>query len=138
MIVLPLAAENPAGLVLVQWRAWEVQVPNYDAPSWHLVGILSKENLAKVSSALAQVASTGDEARSKTGSIYLLSNPPGTDENAARLWKSWQRQHRVILLRDVTAEVLAGRQPRPLRLIRQSLVESTADSAISLRGHRKW
>ena len=138
MIVLPLEAESTAKLVLVRWRAWEVQVPNYDAPSWHLVGVLNEEHCAKVSSALAQVSHGGDEARSKTGSVYALSGPPGVDEHAARLWAAWQRQHRVIVLRDVTTEVLAGRQPRTLRLIDKTAAGSAGDPAGSLRGQRKW
>jgi hypothetical protein len=136
MIVLPLAAESTTRLVLVRWRAWEVQVPNYDAPSWHLMGFLSQENRAKVSSALAWVGAAGDEARSKTGCIYALSGAPGVDEHAARLWTSWQRQHGVMVLRDVTAEVLAGRQPRAVRLIRRTAAAEEAGT--SLRGQRKW
>lgn len=135
MIVLPLDVQTPAGLALVRWRAWEVQVPSYDAPSWHLMGYLSDEHCAKVSSVLAWVSAAGDEARSKTGSVYRLSSTPGADENAARLWKSWQRQHGVTVLRDVTAEVLAGRQPRAVQLIRPT---ATEDPATSLRGQRKW
>lgn len=136
MIVLPLHDDTPTGLALVRWRAWEVQVPNYDAPTWHLMGYLSSEHCAKVSSALAWVSKYGKEARSKTGSIYLLASPPGDDENALRLWQSWQRRHGVTVLRDVTAEVLAGRQPRAVRLIRQA--GATEDPATSLRGQRKW
>ncbi|HEY9106675.1 MAG TPA: hypothetical protein VIN58_08330 [Roseateles sp.] len=138
MIVLPLEAEAEAKtrFVLLRWRAWEVQVPNYDAPSWHLMGFLSEEHCAKVSSALAQVSPVGDEARSKTGSVYSLSSPPGFDEDAARLWASWQRQHGVVVLREVTAELLAGRQPRPVHLIRRTALAE--DLAASLRGRRKW
>lgn len=136
MIVLPLDVQVPAGLVLVRWRAWEVQVPNYDAPSWHLAGYLTKEHCAKVSSALAWVSAAGDEARSKTGSVYLLPSPPGTDEHATRLWQSWRRQHGVTVLRDVTAEVLEGRQPRAVRLIRRT--GAVDDPAASLRGQRRW
>jgi hypothetical protein len=136
MIVLPLEAEAKTRFVLLRWRAWEVQVPNYDAPSWHLMGFLGEEHCAKVSSALAQVSPAGDEARSKTGSVYSLSSPLGIDEDAARLWALWQRQHGVIVLRDVTSELLAGRQPRPVHLIRRTA--RVDDPAASLRGQRKW
>ncbi|KQV60857.1 hypothetical protein ASC95_05370 [Pelomonas sp. Root1217] len=34
-------------IVLVRWRAWEVQVPSYDAPTWHLVGYIEDEHCAK-------------------------------------------------------------------------------------------
>jgi hypothetical protein len=67
---------------------------------------LRDEFCAKVSSALAQVNAAGDEAMSKTGRIYLLSSPSGVDEDAARLWKSWQRRHGVVVVREVTSEVL--------------------------------
>lgn len=136
MIVLPLQAERTTRFVMVRWCAWEVQVPNYDAPSWHLFGYLREERCAKVSSALAQVNPGGDEARSKTGSVYLLSGAPGADDDAARLWKSWQRRHGVAVLRDVTGELLAGRQPRPVHLIRRH--DSAEDPATSLRGQRRW
>jgi hypothetical protein len=139
MIVLPLDVD-PAPvlpLVLVRWRAWEVQVPNYDAPSWHLVGFLQDEHCAKVSSALAHVSRTGDEARSKTGRVYRLAGAPGADEHAARLWAAWQRQHGVIVLRDCTAELLRGQQPRAVRLIRR-LPMAAPDAATSLRGARAW
>lgn len=140
MIVFPFAnAATPARQELVRWRAWEVQVPNYDAPSWHLVGFLDKEGCAKVSSALAQVSKTGNEARSKTGRVYLLARPPGADANAARLWQTWQRQHGVIVLREVTAEVLAGRQPVMVHLLRRPVADrSEDDAAASMRGQRKW
>ncbi|RZJ11384.1 MAG: hypothetical protein EOP39_06420 [Rubrivivax sp.] len=135
MIVLPLEAPAVIRHVLLRWRAWEVQVPNYDAPSWHLAGYLSVERCAKVSSALDYISAPGDEARSKTGSVYDLLSPPGADEDAERLWKFWQRKHRVTVLRDVTAHVLAGHQPRVVRLIQPVASE---DMAASLRGQRKW
>lgn len=135
MIVLPLDPEPAPPLTLVRWRAWEVQVPNYDAPSWHLVGFLPEEHCAKVSSALAQVSRFGDEARSKTGRVYRLVGAPGADEHAARLWASWQRQHGVTVLRDCTTEVLHGHPPRPVRLLRR-LALPADDPATSLRGAR--
>jgi hypothetical protein len=140
MIVFPFAdAPTSPKQELVRWRAWEVQVPNYDAPSWHLVGFLSWDGCAKVSSALAQVNRAGTEARSKTGRIYLLAGGPGFDANAERLWLSWQRQHGVAVLRDVTAEVRAGRQPATVHLLRRAGEDPNEDkTAASLRGHRKW
>ncbi|MFG6412325.1 hypothetical protein ACG02S_00285 [Roseateles sp. DC23W] len=135
MIVLPLEVDAAPRFVLVHWRAWEVQVPHYDAPSWHLVGSVSGEHSVKVSSALAQVTADGGGARSKTGSLYTLSGAPGHDESAARLWASWQRQHGVVVLRDVSAELRAGRQPRQVRLIRRTA--AVEDPASSLRGHRQ-
>jgi hypothetical protein len=139
MIVFPFAdAEHSPRQMLVRWRAWEVQVPNYDAPSWHLVGFLSEEGCAKVSSALAQVNRAGTEARSKTGSLYSLARPPGPDAHGERLWQSWQREHGVAVLREVTAEVLAGRQPAVVHLIRRAGADNSEDKATSLRGHRKW
>ncbi|MFG6460729.1 hypothetical protein ACG04Q_04030 [Roseateles sp. DXS20W] len=136
MIVLPLEVDTTPRLVLVRWRAWEVQVPQYDAPSWHLVGCVSGEHSVKVSSALAQVHPAGGGAQSKTGSRYTLSGAPGDDEHAARLWASWQRQHGVVVLRDVSAELRTGRQPRAVRLIRRTA--AVEDPASSLRGHRQW
>lgn len=135
MIVLPLDTPPATSVVMVRWRVLEVQVPDYDAPSWHLMGFLSEEHCAKVSSALAQVSPAGNQARSKTGCVYSLLGRPATDENAARLWHSWQRKHGVTVLRDVTAEVLAGRQPRPVHLIRRAAAEGPG---ASLRGQRKW
>ena len=140
MIVLPLPpVESAPKLVLVRWRAWEVQVPSYDAPSWHLVGYLSEDFCVKVSSAIAEVSAAGDDARSKTGSRYALGNPPGVDADAARLWTAWQRQHGVVVLREVTSEVQAGRQPRPVHLIRRpGAGQPDIAPASSLRGHREW
>lgn len=140
MIVLPLPpldVDASPKLALVRWRAWEVQVPAYDAPSWHLMGFLSDEGCVKVSSALAQVGDRGGEATSKTGSRYALGHPPGVDAAADRLWASWQRQHGVVVLREVTSEVLAGRQPRPVHLIRRPGKAEIAPAS-SLRGHREW
>lgn len=136
MILLPLEAKVVTRQVLLRWRAWEVQVPNYDAPSWHLVGYLSVERCAKVSSALAYVDAAGHEARSKTGSVYDLFSPPGADEDAARLWKFWQNKHRITVLREVTAQVLAGHQPRAVRILQPGDAQEAA--ATSLRGQRKW
>jgi hypothetical protein len=135
MIVFPFvdAASSP-GLELVHWRAWEVQVPTYDAPSWHLVGLLRRESCAKVSSALAQVNGAGNEARSKTGSLYSLASAPGSDTHATRLWQTWQRQHGVVVLREVTAEVLAGRQPASVHLLRRPGVDPLADKAAASAG----
>lgn len=139
MIVFPFAdAESSPKQLLVRWRAWEVQVPNYDAPSWHLMGFLLEEGCAKVSSALMQVNRAGTEARSKTGRLYTLA-APGTDPHAERLWLSWQRQHGVAVLREVTAEVRAGRQPGAVHLLRRPGEATPEDKmAASLRGHRKW
>lgn len=105
-------------LVLVRWRAWEVQVPNYDAPSWHLAGYLAGEHCAKVSSAIAFVHTDTEEVTTKTGRTYALDGPPGVDAHVAELWESWQRQHGVIVLREVTTDVLDGRQPVAVHLIR--------------------
>ena len=140
MIVFPFVdATTSSKLALLRWRAWEVQVPNYDAPSWHLVGFLSREGCAKVSSALAQVDRSGHGARSKTGSVYALVSPPGPDADATRLWHSWQLQHGVIVLREVTDELLAGRQPASVHLLRRPGADKFDDkTAASLRGHRKW
>ena len=105
-------------LALVRWRAWEVQVPNYDAPTWHLMGYLPAEHCAKVSSALAFVHPDTVEVTTKTGRTYALMGPPGVDADATALWASWQWQHRVVVLREVTTDVLDGRQPVPVNLIR--------------------
>lgn len=105
-------------LVLTCWRAWEVQVPNYDAPTWHLVGYLAKEQCAKVSSAIAFVHADTAEVTTKTGRTYDISAPSGVDANAAHLWQSWQREHRVVVLREVTTDVLDGRQPVAVKLLR--------------------
>ena len=104
-------------LTLVRWRAWEVQVPNYDAPSWHLVGYLANDHCAKVSSAVAFVHPDTEEVTTKTGRTYALDGPPGVDAHVAELWEAWQRQHRVTVLREVTTDVLDGRQPLPVKLI---------------------
>lgn len=136
MIVLPLDTPPTTAVVMVRWRVLEVQVPDYDAPSWHLMGFLREAHCAKVSSALAHVSAAGNQVRSKTGSLYALVGTPATDENAARLWHSWQRKHGVAVLRDVTAEVLAGRQPRPVHLIRRTA--AVEDAGTSLRGERRW
>ena len=104
--------------MLIRWRAWEVQVPNYDAPTWHLVGYLAHEHCAKVSAALAFVSAEAEEVITKTGKTYSLSSPPGVDTDAAHLWQSWQRQHGVAVLREVTTDVLDGRQPAEVNLIR--------------------
>lgn len=136
MIVLPLEPDTTTRLVLLRWRAWEVQVPHYDAPSWHLLGFLAHEHCAKVSSALDWVSAAGDAARSKTGRLYALAGAPGVDEDADRLWAGWQRRHGVAVLREVTAEVIAGRQPRPVRLIRRA--DAAEEPAASLRGERRW
>jgi len=104
-------------LVLLRWRAWEVQVPNYDAPSWHLMGHLADEHCAKVSSAIAFVHADTVEVTTKTGRTYALDGPPGVDAHAAKLWESWQRQHRVHVMREVTTDVLDGRQPVAVHLL---------------------
>jgi hypothetical protein len=104
-------------IVLVRWRAWEVQVPNYDAPTWHLVGYIAEEECAKVSSAVAFVHIDTEEVTTKTGRTYALNGPPGIDADAAYLWETWQRQHGVIVLREVTTDVLDGRQPVAVNLI---------------------
>ncbi|WP_156392405.1 MULTISPECIES: hypothetical protein [unclassified Roseateles] len=107
-------------IVLVRWRAWEVQVPNYDAPTWHLVGYLVEEHCAKVSSAVAFVHADTEEVTTKTGRTYALSGSPGVDPDVAALWESWQRTHAVVVLREVTTDILDGRQPVPVNLIRAS------------------
>lgn len=146
MIVLPFAPEEPPPpvkldqphkLVLLRWRAWEVQVPIYDAPSWHLVGFLREEGCAKVSSAIALVNRAGDEVRTKTARLYSTAAVPGVDDAAERLWRSWQRQHRVKVLREVTSEVLAGHQPGPVHL-KSAPHFAQAEAATSLRGQRAW
>jgi len=139
MIVLtpPPPAPKVPKLILVRWRAWEVQVPNYDAPSWHLMGYLSEEHCAKISSALETVSAAGDEARTKTHRVYALTGQPGVDPAAARLWIEWQRKHRVAVLRDVTSDVLDGRQPVPVRLIRHAGAGKPGGTLdASLRGYR--
>ncbi len=139
VFLTPPPADRTPKLVLVRWRAWEVQVPDYDAPSWHLMGFLSEESCSKVSSALAEVSAAGDEARSKTGRRYSLATPPGVDAAAARLWGTWVRHHRVVVLREVTSDILAGHQPLPVRRRRQPEATSTqAAMDASLRGDRKW
>lgn len=106
-------------IVLIRWRAWEVQVPNYDAPTWHLVGYLEDEGCAKVSSAAAFVHIDTEEVTTKTGRTYVLSGPSSIDADAARLWDSWRKQHGAVVLREVTTDVLDGRQPMAVNLIRQ-------------------
>lgn len=105
-------------IALVRWRAWEVQVPNYDAPTWHLVGYMEDQHCAKVSSAVAFVHIDTEEVTTKTGRTYALSGPSGVDADAAYLWESWQRQHGVVVLREVTTDILDGRQPMAVNLIR--------------------
>lgn len=105
--------------MLVRWRAWEVQVPHYDAPSWHLAGYLAEEHCAKVSSAVASVGAQAEEVATKTGRIYALSGPPGVDAHVAELWDAWQRQHGVAVLREVTSDVLDGRQPEAVNLLQR-------------------
>ncbi|WP_457324155.1 hypothetical protein [Roseateles sp. P5_E11] len=104
-------------IVLVRWRAWEVQVPSYDAPTWHLVGYIEDEHCAKVSSAVAFVHIDTDEVTTKTGRTYALNGPPSIDADAAHLWDSWRKQHGAVVLREVTTDVLDGRQPVAVNLI---------------------
>lgn len=103
-------------LVLVRWRAWEVQVPTYDAPSWHLVGYMEDEGCAKVSSAIAFVHIDTEEVTTKTGRTYALNGPSSIDADAAHLWEEWRRQHGAIVLREVTTDILDGRQPVAVQL----------------------
>lgn len=103
-------------LLLIRWRVWEVQVPLYDAPSWHLVGYLAELRVGKVSSALASVHAGPNEVTTKTGKIYQLEGEPGLDADASQVWSSWQQQHRVQVLREVTTDVLQGLQPGAVRL----------------------
>lgn len=107
-------------IALVRWRAWEVQVPQYDVPTWHLVGYMNVERRARVSSAVAFVHEDTEEVTTKTGRTYALTGSPGVDAEVAALWAAWQWQHRVVVLREVTTDVLDGRQPLPVRLIRVS------------------
>lgn len=138
IVLTPPAVVSSPQQRLLRWRVWEVQVPAYDAPSWHIIGHLTEAACAKVSSALATVSAAGDEAVSKTGSVYGLLNPPGVDAIAAQLWDAWRRQHGVVVLREVTSDVLAGRQPPPLRLVRRPGAREAASPAGSLRGLRPW
>jgi hypothetical protein len=103
-------------IVLVRWRAWEVQVPHYDAPSWHLAGYLEDEHCAKVSSAVAFVHIDTEEVTTKTGRTYVLSGPSRLDADVARLWDSWLRRHGAIVLREVTTDILDGLQPVAVNL----------------------
>jgi hypothetical protein len=103
-------------LIVARWRAWEVQVPLYDAPSWHIVGYLVESRQGKVSSALLSVLPNTEEVTTKTGKIYLLEGEPGVDGEASQLWSDWQRQHDVLVLREVTTDVLEGLQPGPVHL----------------------
>ena len=103
-------------LRIARWRVWEVQVPLYDGPSWHLVGYLVEVRRGKVSSALATVHDEPDEVTTKTGKTYLLDGAPGVDGDATFVWNLWRRQHGVRVLREVTTNVLQGQQPRPLRM----------------------
>ncbi|MDR7269305.1 hypothetical protein J2X20_001934 [Pelomonas saccharophila] len=106
-------------IVLVRWRAWEVQVPSYDAPTWHLVGYIEHEHCAKVSSAVAFVHIDTEEVTTKTGRTYALSGPSSIDADAAHLWDSWRKLHGAIVLREVTTDILDGRQPVAVNLIKQ-------------------
>ena len=103
-------------LIIARWRAWEVQVPLYDAPSWHLVGYLVEARKGKVSSALASVHATTDEVTTKTGKIYLLEGASGIDAEASQVWEAWLRQHDVMVLREVTTDILQGLQPGAVHL----------------------
>ena len=103
-------------VIMARWRVWEVQVPLYDAPSWHVVGYLVEARQGKVSSALATVHATTDEVTTKTGKIYLLEGDPGIDGDASHVWEAWQREHDVQVLREVTTDVLDGLQPGPVHL----------------------
>ncbi|WP_157255959.1 hypothetical protein [Pelomonas sp. Root1217] len=55
----------------------------------------------------------------KTGRTYALSGPSSIDADAAHLWDSWRKQHGAVVLREVTTDVLDGRQPVAVNLIRQ-------------------
>ena len=103
-------------IIIARWRAWEVQVPMYDAPSWHIVGYLVEARKGKVSSALASVLPSTEEVTTKTGKIYLLEGEPGVDSEASQLWAAWQLEHDVVVLREVTTDVLEGLQPGPVHL----------------------
>lgn len=117
----PDHAQSESRLVLVRWRAWEVQVPVYNAPSWHLVGYLPDEKSAKVSSALAYVHLDAAEVSTKTGKTYVIEAAPGIDANATHLWENWRREHSAVVLREVTTDVLAHLQPGPVGLRRRTI-----------------
>lgn len=104
-------------IVLLRWRAWEVQVPVYDAPTWHLIGYLEAEHCAKVSSAVAFVHMDTEEVTTKTGRTYALKGPASIDADAAHLWDLWRRRHGAVVLREVTTDILDGRQPLPVNLV---------------------
>lgn len=115
---IPAPSSEDAALTMSRWRAWEVLLPGFDAPTWHLVGYLPDERYGKVSSPLCAVNPATRTATTKSKRTYRLEGPPGDDSDAEYVWRSWQAAYNAEMLREVTEQVLAGHQPVPARYSR--------------------
>lgn len=102
---IPPVAEQP-DTTLECWRAYEVKVASFEAPTRHLVGYAVHEREGRVTSAIAEIDATRCLVRTSSGRLYQLLGRPGSHPDADYVWSWWLRVNVATVLREVTDRLL--------------------------------
>lgn len=101
----PTAAEQP-NVTLTSWAAYEVQVPDLDAPTIHVAGYAESEGSGRVTSPLRSVDAQHRSVVTSSGRVYRLAGGAGLSGNAEYVWRRWLRLWDATVLSDATSTLL--------------------------------
>ena len=98
------AIEQPATVTLVAWNVFEVKLPSDTAPTWHLCGFRAETNRGKVSSAISALDPHTWRCITRSGNVYELQGPPGSNSDALATRGHWLQMNQIRQETDVTCE----------------------------------
>lgn len=86
---LPPTAEEEPVVTLVSWGAFEVFVPELEAPTIHVAGMKQVGATGRVSSPVVKVDVATRSVVTSTGRTYRLLGAPGLQGDASYVWSRW-------------------------------------------------
>lgn len=89
------AIDKRAKVTLAAWNVFEVQLPHDAAPTWHLCGFRGETGCGKVSSALSALDSTNRRCITRSGNVYELQGPPGSNADALATRGQWLQMNQI-------------------------------------------
>lgn len=98
----PAAIDERPRVLLAKWGAFEVRLPQFDVPTFHLVGLRDASVVARVSSPISQLSADGLRVRTSTGRLYDLVGPPGLTADALAHWRRWLGHWSAEVISDAT------------------------------------
>jgi ATP-dependent Lon protease len=111
VVVMPIlnveSVSSEREVTMVQWSMREVVWGDTNQKSQHLVGFVKEDEKWLVSSVIEKFDRQAKHVKTRDGHVYHLEGPPGTSDEAERVWLDWKGRHDVHEESDVTHQYCA-------------------------------